>query len=325
MLAGTFRPALAADELSSRREGRSRWIYGRACGPAVRTRMGKWAHRSTAALITYDAREARFALDGRCRVRGFGEFRRRARAGAVFPGRRGGPPGCGLCLRVPAAPRARRLRRARCGPAGVRGRAQRQGRAHGSARSVPGCGSLRPCSGYHADLLVGSARRALRGRLLRGGTADGVLRCGACPVAIASTGYRSRQHRFRTVGVIFDGTPPSRAAVRPAAIALAEDGVVRVYSTAGVLPEDDVQEVLAPLPGGVPVQAAAPVRVLTAGSGKIVDVVIAGAAGRFRLPGFGRRQAGRWIRARRCPVLVLPESQTAAGGRAPVADREEAT
>ncbi len=113
-------------------------------------------------------------------------------------------------------------------------------------------------------------------------------------------------------------------AVRPAAIALAEDGVVRVYSTAGVLPEDDVQEVLAPLPGGVPVQAAAPVRVLTAGSGKILDVVIAGAAGRFGLPGFGRRQAGRWIRACRCPVLVLPGSQTAAGGRAPVADREEA-
>ena len=44
---------------------------------------GEVAHRSTAALITYDAREARFALDGRCRVRGFGEFRRRARAGGV--------------------------------------------------------------------------------------------------------------------------------------------------------------------------------------------------------------------------------------------------
>ena len=189
----------------------------------------------------------------------------------------------------------------------------------------PAAGLCGLAAATHADLLVSSGRRALRGRLLRGGTADGVLRCGACPVAIASTGYRSRQHRFRTVGVIFDGTPPSRAAVRPAAIALAEDGVVRVYSTAGVLPEDDVQEVLAPLPGGVPVQAAAPVRVLTAGSGKILDVVIAGAGGRFRLPGFGRRQAGRWIRARRCPVLVLPESQTAAGGRAPVADREEAT
>lgn len=204
----------------------------------------------------------------------------------------------------------------------------RSGRAEPMA--VPGVSTAAGLSGLaaatHADLVVGSARRALRGRLLRGSTADGVLRCRVCSMAIAPSGYRSHQHRFRTVGVIFDGALPSRAAVRTAAaIALAEDGVVRVYTTAGVLPEDDVQEVLAPLPGGAPLQAAAPTRVLTTDSGKILDLVIASADGRFRLPGFGRRQAGRWIRARRCPVLVLPESQTAAGGRALVADREEAT
>jgi len=103
---GTFRPVPAASELPFWRKGGSRWTYGRACGSAVRTGMGKWAHRSTATLTTHDARAARFALDGRCWVRGFREFRRRARAGAEFPGRRGGPAGCGLCLRVPTAPRA---------------------------------------------------------------------------------------------------------------------------------------------------------------------------------------------------------------------------
>lgn len=206
--------------------------------------------------------------------------------------------------------------------------AVRSGRAEPMA--VPGVSPAAGLCGLaaatHADLVVGSARRALRGRLLRGSTADGVLRCGVCPVAIAPSGYRSRQDWFRTVGVIFDGTLPSRAAVRPAAaIALAEDGVVRVYTTAGVPPEDDVQEVLPPLLGGAPFQAAAPVRVLTADSGKILDLVIASTDGRFRLPGFVCRQAGRWIRACRCPVLVLPDNQTAAGGRAPVADREEVT
>ena len=120
----------------------------------------------------------------------------------------------------------------------------------------PAAGLCGIAAATHADLVVvGSARRALRGRLLRGSTADGVLRCGVCSVAIAPSGYRSHQHRFRTVGVIFDGTLPSRAAVRTAAaIALAEDGVVRVYTAAGVLPEDDVQEVLAPLLGGAPLQ-----------------------------------------------------------------------
>ncbi len=104
----------------------------------------------------------------------------------------------------------------------------------------------------HADLVVGLARRALRGRLLRGSTADGTL------------------------------------------------------------------------PAGATLQTAAPVRAVTADSGKILDLVIASSYGRFHLPGFGRRQGGRWIRACRCPVLVLPESQTVAGDGASAADVEEA-
>lgn len=208
-------------------------------------------------------------------------------------------------------------------------RAVRSGRAESTA--VPG---VSPAEGLcslaavtHADVVVvGSARRALRGLLLRGSTADGMLRRGVCPVAIAPAGYRGHHHRFQTVGVIVDGTLPSRAAVRTAAaIALAEGGVVRIYATAGALPGDDVQEVLAPLLGGAHLQAATPVRAVTADSGKILDLVIASFSGRFRLPGFGRRHGGRWIRPCRCPVLVLPESQTVAGERALASFREEAT
>jgi nucleotide-binding universal stress UspA family protein len=208
-------------------------------------------------------------------------------------------------------------------------RAARSGKAEPMA--VPGVspaeGLCSLAAAAHADLVVvGSARRALRGRLLRGSTADGVLSRGVCSVAIAPSGYRSHQRRFRTIGVIFDATLSSRAAVRAAAaIALADNGVLRVYAPAGALPGDDIQGVLAPLLGGAPLQAAASVRAVTADSAKILDLVIASSQERFRLPGFGRRQGGRWIRACRCPVLVLPESQTAAGDSAPVADREEAT
>lgn len=207
-------------------------------------------------------------------------------------------------------------------------RALRNGGAESTA--VPGVspagGLCSLAAATHADLLVvGSARRALRGRLWHGSTADGMLRRGVCSVPIAPSGCRRPQRRLRTVGVIFGGTLLSRAAVRTtAAIALAEGGVVRIYATAGALP-GDIQEVLAPLLDGAILQAAAPVRAVTADSGKILDLVIAGAHGRFRLSGFRRCNGGRWIRACRCPVLVLPESQTAAGGRTPAADREEAT
>jgi nucleotide-binding universal stress UspA family protein len=76
-----------------------------------------------------------------------------------------------------------------------RGRwAVRSGRAEPMA--VPGVspaeGLCSLAAATHTDLVVvGSARRALRGRLLRGSTADGMLRRGVCSVAIAPPGYRS--------------------------------------------------------------------------------------------------------------------------------------
>ena len=207
-------------------------------------------------------------------------------------------------------------------------KAVRSSRAESTA--VPGAspaeGLCNLAAATHADLVVGLARRALRGRLLRGSTADGLLPRGVCSVAIAPSGYRCRHHPFRTIGSIFDGTLPSRAGVRTAAaMALAEGGVVRIYATAGALPRDDIQGVLTPLLGGATLQAVAPVRAVTADSGKNLDLVIASLYGRFRLSGFGRRQGGRWISACRCPVLVLPKSQPVAGARAAATDREEAT
>ena len=152
-----------------------------------------------------------------------------------------------------------------------------------------------------------------------------MLRRGVCPVAIAPSGYSSHPDPFRTVGAIFDGTLPSRAAVRTAAaIALAEGGVVRIYATARALPRDDIEETLAPLLSGAALQAVAPVRAVTADSRKNLDLMIASSYARLRSPGFRRHRGGRWIRACRCPVLVLWESRPMAGDEAAAADLAEA-
>ncbi|MHB1572312.1 MAG: universal stress protein [Solirubrobacteraceae bacterium] len=177
-----------------------------------------------------------------------------------------------------------------------------------------------------ADLVVvGSARRALRGRLLRGSTADGVLRRGFCSVAIAPSGYRARPRQLRTVGVVFDGTPSSRNAVRIAsAIAVAAGGVVRVYTTRGALPDDGAREVLAPLLGGAPLEALASVRTVVAESGAVVDLVVAGPSGRLLIPGLTPRRHRRRLRACRCPVLILGTRAIEVRGRSQTAAREAA-
>ncbi len=174
-------------------------------------------------------------------------------------------------------------------------------------------------------VVVGSARRALRGRLLGGSTADGVLRRGFCSVAIAPSGYRARPRRLRTVGVVFDGTPSSRRAVRTAStVAIAAGGVVRVYTTRGALPPGKAREGLAPLLGGVMLNAVAPARAVAGDSRAILDLVVAGPSGRLRIPGLRPGRHRRRIRACRCPVLILGARATEARGPRHTAGRQAA-
>ncbi len=174
-------------------------------------------------------------------------------------------------------------------------------------------------------VVVGSARRALRGRLLRGSTADGLLRRGIDSVAIAPSGYRSRPGQVRTVGAVFDSSPSSRVAVRTAsAIALAVSGVVRVYATGGALGGDEAIGVLVPLLGGATLEAVAPVRALVADSRAVLDLVVAGPSGGLGIPGLGPGRHRRRVRACRCPVLIPGTKATEAPGRTPAAGREAA-
>jgi nucleotide-binding universal stress UspA family protein len=70
----------------------------------------------------------------------------------------------------------------------------------------------------NADLIViGSTHVGRAGRILPGSTGELVLPAAPCPVSVAPEGYRDRAERaFRRIGVAYDGSEESRAALRGA-------------------------------------------------------------------------------------------------------------
>ncbi|MHB8233158.1 MAG: universal stress protein [Solirubrobacteraceae bacterium] len=68
-----------------------------------------------------------------------------------------------------------------------------------------------------ADLLVvGSCRHGALGRAVLGDDARAALNGAPCAVAIASHGYADKQREFATIGVAYDGSPESKAALAAA-------------------------------------------------------------------------------------------------------------
>ena len=66
----------------------------------------------------------------------------------------------------------------------------------------------------HADLIVvGSAHRGRIGRVLAGDVAAGTLHSSPCPVVVAPAGYAREAGKLEIIGVGYDGSPESRAAV----------------------------------------------------------------------------------------------------------------
>ena len=64
------------------------------------------------------------------------------------------------------------------------------------------------------DLLVlGSSRRGIPGRVLLGDETHAALNGAPVPVAVAPAGYREQRHRFRAIGIGYDGSPESEHAV----------------------------------------------------------------------------------------------------------------
>lgn len=94
-----------------------------------------------------------------------------------------------------------------------------------------------PAHGLHvlseelaADLVVvGSSNRAERGRVQAGSTGERLLNGSPCPVAVAPQGFAAEADTPRVIGVAYDGSEESRAALTEAAeLALEFEATLRV-------------------------------------------------------------------------------------------------
>ena len=78
----------------------------------------------------------------------------------------------------------------------------------------PGRALQHAAIGHGADLIVvGSAHHGRVGRVLAGDVTAGTLHGAPCPVVVAPRGYLGQVREIGTIGVGFDGSPESRAAL----------------------------------------------------------------------------------------------------------------
>lgn len=213
-------------------------------------------------------------------------------------------------------------------------------RSYGSPSVGRGVHELAELTG--ADLLViGSTRRGLLGRVLIGDDTRAALNGAPCAVAIAPVGYRREAAVMREVGVGYDGSPESEAALALARVVAAEHhtklSAFQAVSTpaylylgymstpAPVEPESIHREVdrardrIAALGGVEPHSAyGEPVEELTLYSASL-DLLVVGSRGYGPL---GRLVYGgvaqRLARTARCPLLVLTRSAPALADEARV-------
>jgi nucleotide-binding universal stress UspA family protein len=195
-----------------------------------------------------------------------------------------------------------------------------------------------------ALIVVGSARRGRIGRVLPGSTIDVLLHHAPCPVAIVPIDYCISNSHIRMIGVGYDGSEDSHAALNAASKIARRLGaqlrVVRVFDAAwGATPalmatghtytavhrqvERRAREDLERLVAGLPEAAVAegvsppgrPARELVAQSAS-VDLLVLGARGygplRAALLGAVSRTV---VRDAACPVIVVPR-----GARAPLGE-----
>jgi nucleotide-binding universal stress UspA family protein len=177
-------------------------------------------------------------------------------------------------------------------------------------RAIPSDSAARVLSevaeAEQADLVVvGSSRRGALGRLLPGTTAERLLHEAPCPVAVAPRGYSGGD--IRRIGVAYDGSPESDAALRAAeAFALERSTALTVYCVGeppspptGIRPEWLLLH-------GVPADEIA------ARAYGVVDLLFVGSDGsgplRHALLG---NVSGALVRTAGCPVVVTPRTAVA--------------
>lgn len=161
-------------------------------------------------------------------------------------------------------------------------------------------------------IVVGAPHRAGAERVLGGDVAAGTLRGAPCAVMVAPVGFAEREPLLRSVGVGFDDSTESRAALRLGArLARGAGAALRVISVAPApVPEHEAAAIAAG--GTCETVAGRPASELVRRSPDL-DLLVVGSRGQ----GPVRRlllgsTSSRLVREARCPVLVVPGPVAAA-------------
>lgn len=207
-----------------------------------------------------------------------------------------------------------------------------------------------PARGLHAlarerdaaAVVVGSCHRGRVGRTLLGGTGERLLHGAPCAVAVAPRGFRRPEAGVRSVGVAFDGSPESRAAleralqdarragapprvitvVEPVPVAAAPGApalaAVRVIDALAHSRRELLDEALAGLPPDVDATGQlleGPVAPTLAEAASDLDLLVCGSRGHGPL---GTLLLGgvthHLTRDAPCPLLILPRAAVADAG-----------
>jgi nucleotide-binding universal stress UspA family protein len=188
-------------------------------------------------------------------------------------------------------------------------------------------------------LVVGCSSRGVLGRVLIGDDTHASLNGARCAVAIAPAGYGDDGGPIRAVGVGYDGSPESEAALEVASAITREHGArlsacraVSIATTAlgpGPLPLSDTMDRLVreaqerlDVLEGVDARAVygSPAEALAVYSGSL-DLLIVGSRGYGPMGRLVHGSTGsRLARSARCPLLVLPRSRVPSTSRYAQAD-----
>jgi nucleotide-binding universal stress UspA family protein len=170
-----------------------------------------------------------------------------------------------------------------------------------------------------ALLVLGPTHRGAIGRVTIGGVAEQVLEAAPCAVAVAPRGFdRSGDGRFRQIGVAFDGSPESTAALGHAGrLAAALSAELQALSVVGKrAAAEEMQRALETASeetGGSPPPLAKldgdPASALSKAA-QDLDLLVTGSRGRGPrgLAVLGSVSA-KLMRTAPCPVLVVPRGQ----------------
>jgi nucleotide-binding universal stress UspA family protein len=192
----------------------------------------------------------------------------------------------------------------------------------------------------HADLIVvGSSHRGFLGRVLIGDDTRASLNGAPCAIAVAPLGYTQTLADMTTIGVGYDGSAESEAALALARRLASEHGatlraikVVQILSSAyagfgGTAWGDALETVLAEAKEQMAalegVQGEATVGVAgeeLAAFGEGVDLLVVGSRGYGPVRALMLGSTSHYLSAHaRCPLLVLPRASTQPSGGEPPA------